>query len=155
MTRVAQESWKAGEEGLQDRRGNQGQLFDGDGSSLELLNRIKSPRAEGPTPGGLRGRPRIVDFKLGYSQLSQRMRKPEWERLWISSHIYSAPPLPCGETNCEARPFLISRAAASGQCLLSGIQLRLFFLPMPPFLASQDSIFAVHPTHDFWPPLFS
>ena len=31
----------------------------------------------------------------------------------------------------------------------------LFFLPMPPFLASQASIFAVHPTHDFWPPLFS
>ena len=123
MTRVAQESWKAGEEGLQDRRGNQGQLFDGDGSSLELLNRIKSPRAEGPTPGGLRGRPRIVDFKLGYSQLSQRMRKPEWERLWISSHIYSAPPLPCGETNCEARPFLISSAAASGSACSQGYSL--------------------------------
>ena len=40
------------EEGLLDRRGSQGQLFDGDDSSLELLNRIESPRAEGPTPGG-------------------------------------------------------------------------------------------------------
>lgn len=43
------------EEGLLDRRGSQGQLFDGDDSSLELLNRIESPRAEGPTPGGWGG----------------------------------------------------------------------------------------------------
>ena len=53
VTRVAQESWKAVGEGLLDRRGRQ--LIDGDDSSLELLNRITSPRAEGPTPGVLGG----------------------------------------------------------------------------------------------------